>query len=78
MAAVDASLSHVANVDPKVSADQRGHGIGVSIDVYTQSNMQQKGMAAKALEDSVLGVMPIEKGAGFARALNVVQKSARF
>lgn len=42
-------------VDPKVSADQRGHGIGVSIDVYTKSNIQQKGTAAKILEDSMLG-----------------------
>ncbi|MEO8369122.1 MAG: tyrosine-type recombinase/integrase [Candidatus Solibacter sp.] len=50
-----ATLSHGANVDPKVSADQRGHGIGVSLDVYTKSNIKQKGVAAKKLEDSILG-----------------------
>lgn len=63
MRRTNASLSHGAKVDPKVSADQRGHGIGVSIDVYTKSNMQQKGTAAKILEDSVLGqiVVPIQK-----------------
>jgi hypothetical protein len=38
-----------------VSADQRGHGIGVSLDVYTSSSMGQKAVAAKKLEDSVLG-----------------------
>ena len=32
-----ASLGHVAGSDPKVSADQRGHGIGTAVDVYTQS-----------------------------------------
>jgi hypothetical protein len=51
----NASLGHVVKVDPKVSADQRGHGIGLSLDVYTKSNIQQKGVAAKKLEDSVLG-----------------------
>ncbi len=55
MRRTNGSLSHGAKVDPKVSADQRGHGIGVSLDVYTKSNIQQKGIAAKKLEDSVLG-----------------------
>ena len=55
MRRTNASLSHGAKVDPKVSADQRGHGIGVSLNVYTKSNIKQKGVAAKKLEDSVLG-----------------------
>jgi hypothetical protein len=55
MRRTNASLGHGAKVDPKVSADQRGHGIGVSLDVYTKSNIKQKGAAAKKLEDSVLG-----------------------
>ena len=55
MRRTNAGLGHVARVDPKVSADQRGHGIGVSMDVYTTSNMRQKGAAAKKLEDSVRG-----------------------
>jgi hypothetical protein len=41
-------------VDPKVSADQRGHGIGVALDVYTKSSMEDRATAAKQLEDSVL------------------------
>jgi hypothetical protein len=40
-------------VDPKVSADQRGHGIGVALDVYTKSSMKDRAIAAKQLEDSV-------------------------
>lgn len=49
-----ASLGHEAKVDPKVSADQRGHGIGVALDVYTRSSIEDRATAAKQLEDSVL------------------------
>ena len=31
----NASLSKKAGVDPKVASDQRGHGLGVSLEVYT-------------------------------------------
>ena len=48
-----ASLGHEAKIDPKVSADQRGHGIGVALDVYTKSSMKDRATAAKQLEDSV-------------------------
>ena len=48
-----ASLGHHAKVDPKVSADQRGHGIGVALDVYTKSSMKDRATAAKQLEDLV-------------------------
>jgi len=50
----NASLSKKAGVDPKVSADQRGHGIGVSLDVYTSSDLEQKRDALRALEAAVL------------------------
>lgn len=49
-----ASLGHHAKVDPKVSADQRGHGIGVALDVYTKSSIADRAAAAKQLEESVL------------------------
>ena len=42
-----------ASIYPKVSADQRGHGIGVALDVYTKSSMKDRATAAKQLEDSV-------------------------
>ena len=31
----NASLSRKAKIDDKVSADQRGHGLGVSMEVYS-------------------------------------------
>ena len=49
-----ASLGHDAGIDPKVSADQRGHGIGVSLDVYTQSSAKKRADAAERLENAVL------------------------
>jgi integrase len=50
-----ASLGHELKVDPKVAADQRGHGIGVALDVYTQSSIQARRGAAEILEQAVLG-----------------------
>jgi len=49
-----ASLGHKAKVDPKVAADQRGHGIGVALDVYTKSSIEERAAAAKQLEGAVL------------------------
>jgi integrase len=49
-----ASLGHEAGIDPKVSADQRGHGIGVALDVYTHSSVEARRGAANVLESSVL------------------------
>ena len=34
----NASLSRKAKIDDKVSADQRGHGLGVSMEVYSHSD----------------------------------------
>jgi integrase len=50
----NASLSKKAGVDPKVASDQRGHGIGVSMEVYTSSDLEQKRAALKKLEAAVL------------------------
>lgn len=49
-----ASLGHEAGVDPKVAADQRGHGIGVALDVYTKSALKKRAQAAEQLENAVL------------------------
>ena len=57
-----ASLGHHAKVDPKVAADQRGHGIGVALDVYTKSSIEDRAAAAKQLEESVLtNVVPMQE-----------------
>ena len=50
----NASLSKKAGVDPKVASDQRGHGLGVSLEVYTSSDLEQKRAALKVLEAAVL------------------------
>jgi len=49
-----ASLGHDAGIDPKVAADQRGHGIGVALDVYTHTSVETRRGAAEKLERSVL------------------------
>jgi integrase len=51
-----ASLGHEAKVDPKVAADQRGHGIGVALDVYTKSSIEARRGAAEMLERAVLSL----------------------
>jgi len=50
----NASLSKKAGVDPKVASDQRGHGLGVSLEFYTSSDLEQKRAALRALEAAVL------------------------
>jgi len=50
----NASLSKKAGVDPKVASDQRGHGLGVSLEVYTSSDLEQKKEAVRKLEAAVL------------------------
>ena len=39
---------------PKVVADQLGHGIGVNLDVYTKSDLEQQAQAVQKLESAVL------------------------
>jgi hypothetical protein len=50
----NARLSREANIDDKVAADQRGHGLGVSLEVYSISSVKQKIDAAKRLETEVI------------------------
>ena len=45
-----ASLSHKEGIDPKVAADQRGHGIGVAIDIYTKTDLESRRKAVTVLE----------------------------
>jgi hypothetical protein len=50
-----ASIGHRLKLDPKVTADQRGHGVGVSIEEYTKTTVKDKAAAARKLEQEVLG-----------------------
>lgn len=49
-----ASLGRDAGIDPRVAADQRGHGIGVAIDVYTKVALSRRAEAVEQLEKAVL------------------------
>ena len=49
-----ASPGHDAGIDPKVAADQRGHGIGVAIDVYAKAALSRRAEAAEQPEKAVL------------------------
>lgn len=48
------SFGHKGSADPKVSADQRGHDLGVSMDVYTRSDLAQKLQLVAKIEALVL------------------------
>jgi integrase len=54
MRRTNSSLMKKYNVDPKVGADQRGHGIGVSLDVYIQSDREEKRAAVNTLEAALV------------------------
>ena len=49
-----ASLAHAAGIDPKIRADQMGNGIGVNLDEYTVTALDQRTAAVELLEASVL------------------------
>jgi hypothetical protein len=54
MRRANASLGRKAGVDDKVAADQRGHGLGVSLDVYATSDLEEKLKAVRKLEAAVV------------------------
>lgn len=49
-----ASLGHNEKIDPKVAADQRGHGIGVAIDTYTESGHDSRLEGVTRLENALM------------------------
>jgi integrase len=55
MRATHASIGHRLKLDPKVTADQRGHGVGVAIEEYTKTSLKDRAVAAKKLEEAILG-----------------------
>ena len=42
------------NILTKRAADQRGHGLGVSLGVYAQADLDQKLDAVQALDSAVI------------------------
>ena len=66
-----ASLGHDIQVDPKVAADQRGYGIGVALDVYTQSSAEARRAAAEMLAIAIVsGDQPETAASGGEREKN--------
>ncbi len=55
-----ASLAHAAGIDPKIRADQMGNGIGVNLDEYTVTALDQRTAAVELLEASVLHQWSVE------------------
>jgi len=49
-----ASLSRQAGIDPKLVADQLGHGLGVNLDVYTVAALERRQDAVEVLEASLV------------------------
>jgi hypothetical protein len=54
MRRTNGSQAHKRGVDPKVAADQRGHGIGVAMNEYIQADLEQKLEAVKTLDSEVI------------------------
>ena len=50
-----ASLCRQAGIDPKLVADQLGHGLGVNLDVYTVADLDQRQQAVQILEATIVG-----------------------
>ena len=49
-----ASLCRQAGIDPKLVADQLGHGLGVNLDVYTVAGLDQRQQAVQTLEATII------------------------
>jgi hypothetical protein len=43
-----------AGIDPKLVADQLGHGLGVNLDVYTVVGLDQRQQAVQTLEATIV------------------------
>ena len=56
---------HRLKLDPKVTADQRGHG--VAIEQYTKTSVKDKAVAAKKLEQAVLGKEKVDRMPSWSR-----------
>ena len=55
-----ASLSRQAGIDPKLVADQLGHGLGVNLHVYTVAALDQRQDAVEVLESALATAVRIE------------------
>lgn len=54
MAGLSRRIIRRAGIDPKVRADQMGNGIGVNLDEYTMTGLDQRTAAVELLAASIL------------------------
>jgi integrase len=54
MRRTNGSWAHKSGIDPKVAADQRGHGVGVAMNEYIQADLDQKLEAVRTLDSEVI------------------------
>ena len=47
------SPAHDAGIDPKIVADQRGHGIGDALQFYTRASLSSRAKAVEQLEQAL-------------------------
>jgi integrase len=57
-----ASLCRQAGIDPKLVADQLGHGLGVNLDVYTVAGLDQRQQAIQTLEATIVEQRRLREG----------------
>jgi integrase len=57
-----ASLCRQAGIDPKLVADQLGHGLGVNLDVYTVAGLDQRQQAVQTLEATIVRPEQLKEG----------------
>jgi hypothetical protein len=53
-ATLTCSLSRKAGIDPKLVADQLGHGLGANLDVYTIAGLDQRLAEVNTREQSMV------------------------
>jgi hypothetical protein len=56
--AIADAVSRQAGIDPKLVADQLGHGLGVRLDVYTVATLDKRQEAVQTLEAALGGGSP--------------------
>ena len=54
MRRTNGTLAHKLGIDPNAAADQRGHGVGVAINEYVQTGLDQKLQVARTLENGLI------------------------
>jgi hypothetical protein len=74
MRATHASIGRRLKLDSKVTADQRGHGVGVAIEEYTKTSLEDRAGCGEEVGRSDFG--EIEGGCYTPEAVSLMECSA--